>query len=420
MDYLPISAEIREMAQKTMKKVQGVFERIDAVAQENTEKVLNAFREYRVSEACFSGTTGYGYDDLGRETLDKIYADVFGAEAALVRIGLVNGTHAITAALFAAVKPGDTILAATGIPYDTLQAAIGIAGDYPGSLKYYGVNYAQVDLTPDGKPDYEAIRSAASDPSVTAVEVQRSRGYSSRGAFSVSEIGKICQIVHEVNPEANVIVDNCYGEFTELLEPTQVGADLMAGSLIKNPGGGLAPGGGYLAGKKSLVEAASYRMTSPGIGGECGATFGNNRLLFQGFFLAPHVTAQALKTAVFCAGMMDQLGFASSPAWDAERSDIIQTVELQTPEMLSLFCRGIQSGAPVDSYVTPEPWDMPGYECPVIMAAGAFIQGASIELSADGPMSPPYRAFMQGGITFESGKLGIMLAAELLYNKLKG
>lgn len=411
---LPVSDKIREMAARALAEIVPVFFRIDDIAQQNSEKVLAAFREYRVAEACFGGTTGYGYDDLGRETLEKIYARVFGTEAALVRTGLVNGTHAISTALFAAVKPGDILLSATGLPYDTLQAAIGIVGDYPGSLKYYGVEYGQVDLTEDGKPDYEAIRMASANPRVTAVEVQRSRGYSSREAFTVEEIGRICEIVHEVNPNAAVIVDNCYGEFTELNEPTDVGADLIAGSLIKNPGGGIAPAGGYIAGRADLIERAAFRMTCPGIGGECGASLGNNRLLFQGFFMAPHITAQALKTAVFCAKMMEQLGFESSPAWNAPRTDIIQTVELQSPEMLSLFCRGIQSGAPVDSYVTPEAWNMPGYECPVIMAAGAFIQGASIELSADGPMRPPYRAYMQGGITFETGKLGIMLAAELL------
>ena len=400
-----------------MEDIKPAFARIDKVAEENAEKVLWAFRENRVSDGCFAGTTGYGYDDLGRETLDKIYAQVFGAEAALVRLNFVNGTHAITAALFSAVKPGDTLLSATGLPYDTLQTAIGITGDYPGSLKYYGVDFKMVELTSDGKPDYDAIRTAAADKKVTAVEVQRSRGYSSRDAFTVAEIGRICDIVHEVNPNAAVIVDNCYGEFTELTEPTQAGADLIAGSLIKNPGGGLAPTGGYIAGKAKLVEAASYCLTSPGIGGECGATLGNNRLMFQGFFMAPHTTAQALKTAVFCARMMELLGFDSSPKWDEPRTDIIQTVNLHSPEMLSKFCKGIQSGAPVDSYVTPEPWDMPGYDCPVIMAAGAFVQGASIELSADGPMREPYTAYLQGGLTFESAKLGIMLASELMRNK---
>ena len=417
MSRIGISGEIRAMAEKAMAEIAPQFQKIDEIAAMNTEKVLAAFRENRVSDGCFAGTTGYGYDDKGREVLDNIYAQVFGTEAALVRIGIVNGTHAITASLFAAVRPGDTMLAATGVPYDTLQTAIGISGDYPGSLKYYGVNYAQVDLTEDGKPDYAAIEIAAADPKVTAVTVQRSRGYSSRDAFTVAEIGKICEIVHRVNPKAAVIVDNCYGEFTETLEPTDVGADLIAGSLIKNPGGGLAPTGGYLAGRRDLIEAASYRLTSPGIGGECGATLGNNRLLFQGFFMAPHTTAQALKTAVFCAKMMELMGYESSPRWDAVRSDIVQTVTFRDPEMLVKFCRGIQSGAPVDSFVTPEPWEMPGYDCQVVMAAGAFVQGSTMELSADGPMREPYTAYLQGGLTFESGKLGVMLAAELMAGK---
>ena len=417
MSRIGISGEIRAMAEKAMAEIAPQFQKIDEIAAINTEKVLAAFRENRVSDGCFAGTTGYGYDDKGREVLDNIYAQVFGTEAALVRIGIVNGTHAITASLFAAVRPGDTMLAATGVPYDTLQTAIGISGDYPGSLKYYGVNYAQVDLTEDGKPDYAAIEIAAADPKVTAVTVQRSRGYSSRDAFTVAEIGKICEIVHRVNPKAAVIVDNCYGEFTETLEPTDVGADLIAGSLIKNPGGGIAPTGGYLAGRRDLIEAASYRLTSPGIGGECGATLGNNRLLFQGFFMAPHTTAQALKTAVFCAKMMELMGYESSPRWDAVRSDIVQTVTFRDPEMLVKFCRGIQSGAPVDSFVTPEPWEMPGYDCQVVMAAGAFVQGSTMELSADGPMREPYTAYLQGGLTFESGKLGVMLAAELMAGK---
>ena len=412
MSFLPVSDEIRALADRAMEDISTVFRKIDDTAQYNTEKVLAAFRDQKVSDACFAGTTGYGYDDLGRETLGRIYAQVFGCEAGLVRIGLASGTHAITAALFAAVKPGDVLLSATGLPYDTLQGVIGITGDYPGSLKYYGIEYRQADLLPDLSPDYEAIRRMAADPRVAAVEIQRSRGYSDRGAFSVGQIGRICAIVHEVNPQAAVIVDNCYGEFTERTEPTDVGADLMAGSLIKNPGGGICTGGGYIVGREDLVQAASYRMTAPGIGAEVGATYDTNRLMFQGFFLAPHTTAQALKTAVFAARLMELMGFSSFPAWNAERSDIVQAVDLNSPEMLTRFCEGIQAGAPVDSFVTPVAAPMPGYEDPVIMAAGAFVQGASIELSADGPMRPPYRAYLQGGITFESAKLGILLAAE--------
>ena len=414
MEHLEISQEIREMAARATWDVQPAFDRIDRIAAENAEKVLAAFRNNRVSDSCFAGTTGYGYDDKGREVLDSIYAEVFGAQRALVRSGLVNGTHAITAALFSAVRPGDTLLSATGLPYDTLQSAIGISGNYPGSLKYYGINYGQIDLTPEGRPDYEAIASAAADKKVTAVEVQRSRGYSSRPAFTVEEIGRICEIVHRVNPNAAVIVDNCYGEFTETMEPTQVGADIMAGSLIKNPGGGIAPMGGYIAGKAELVEAASYRITSPGIGGECGATLGNNRLMFQGFFMAPVVVASALKGAIFAANIYERLNFPVIPDGAEERHDIIQAVQLGTPEGVVAFCQGIQAAAPVDSYVTPVPWDMPGYDIPVIMAAGAFVQGSSIELSADGPMKEPYAVYFQGGLTWPHAKLGILKSLQAM------
>ncbi len=413
---LEISPEITELSRKAVLDAEPVFKEIDRISEINTAKVLNAFHKYRVSETFFAGTTGYGYNDKGRDTLDQIYAEIFKTEAALVRIGFVNGTHAITAAIFSALRPGDKLLSATGLPYDTLQAAIGISGDYPGSLSYYGIEYGQVDFTAEGRPDYGAIEAAASDKKVKAVTVQRSRGYSERDALSVSEIGRICEAVHRVNPGAAVIVDNCYGEFVEETEPTEVGADLVAGSLIKNPGGGLAPTGGYIAGKAKLVEAAAMRLTTPGIGGECGSTLGCGRALYQGLFMAPHTVAQALKTAVFCARLMNLMGFESHPDYRSKRSDIIQTVKLNDPELVKLFCKGIQRGAPIDSFVTPEPWDMPGYDCEVIMAAGAFIQGASIELSADAPMRPPYSVFLQGGLTFESGKLGVMRAAELLKN----
>ena len=412
-----ISPDTIALSERATEDLKARFDEIDRVSERNTQKVLAAFQKYRVSDSYFAGTTGYGYDDKGRDVLDRIFADIFHTEAALVRVNFVNGTHAITASLFSAVRPGDVLLSATGLPYDTIHGAIGISGDYPGSLKYYGVEYRQVDLTPEEKPDYEAIRVAAADKKVKAVAVQRSRGYSTRDAFTVEEIGKICDIVHEVNKEAYVIVDNCYGEFTGIIEPTDIGADLIAGSLIKNPGGGLAPTGGYIAGKKKLVDAAAMRLTTPGIGGECGCTLGNNRLLYQGIFMAPHTVAQALKTAAFCARMMEFMGYKTSPSSLAKRSDIIQIIELGSPEAMKLFCKGIQFGAPVDSYVTPEPWDMPGYDTPVIMAAGAFIQGASIELSADGPMREPYCVYLQGGLTFESGKLGVMLAADMLHSK---
>ena len=410
MKFSDMKPQVFSLAQEAENEIRPQFERIDRIAQQNTLKVMQAFQDNKVSDSCFAGTTGYGYDDVGREVLDKVYAQIFCTEAALVRIGFVNGTHALSTALFAMLKPGDTLLSATGLPYDTLRNAIGIEGDCHGSLKFYGINYAQVDLKADGTPNIEAIKKAAADKCVTAVLIQRSRGYGDRPAFSAEQIGEIARAVKEVDPSINVMVDNCYGEFTGEHEPTEYGVDLMAGSLIKNPGGGLAPTGGYVVGKADLVERAAMRLTTPGIGGECGATLGNNRLLFQGLFMAPHIVAQALKTATFCSAMMSKIGFKTSPAPDEVRSDIIQMVTLKTADNMKKFCKGIQSGAPVDSYVTPEPWQMPGYNCPVIMAAGAFVQGSSIELSADGPMKEPYIAYMQGGITYESGKLGIMMA----------
>lgn len=410
MKFNDMKPQVFALAQEAENEIRSQFERIDRIAQLNTLKVMQAFQDNKVSDSCFAGTTGYGYDDVGREVLDKVYAQIFCTDAALVRISFVNGTHALSAALFAMLKPGDTLLSATGLPYDTLRNAIGIEGDCHGSLKFYGINYAQVDIKADGSPDIGAIKKAAADKSVTAVLIQRSRGYGNRPAFSAEQIGEIARAVKEVDPSINVMVDNCYGEFTGEHEPTEYGVDLMAGSLIKNPGGGLAPTGGYVVGKAELVEKAAMRLTTPGIGGECGATLGNNRLLFQGLFMAPHIVAQALKTATFCSAMMSKIGFETSPAPDEVRSDIIQMVTLKSADNMKKFCKGIQSGAPVDSYVTPEPWQMPGYNCPVIMAAGAFVQGSSIELSADGPMKEPYIVYMQGGITYESGKLGIMMA----------
>ena len=409
-----MNEDILKMSDRAEKRCTERFRQIDQTAQENTRRVLESFRSHRVSEACFSGTTGYGYDDLGRETLDKIYAELLGTESALVRIGLVNGTHALTTALFALAKPGETILSLTGLPYDTLQEAIGIRGNGFGSLKFYGIEYQQVELDINGGPDYQGITEACKNPNITAVLIQRSRGYASRKALTVDEISQMIRTVREVRPDIHVMVDNCYGEFTDIREPGHVGADLMAGSLIKNPGGGVAPTGGYVAGREELVARAAVRLTTPGIGGECGASLGNNRLLFQGLFVAPHVVAQSLKTSVFCAAMMEELGIDSFPGVDEPRSDIIQTVRLGSEDRMKRFCRGIQKGAPVDSYVTPEPWAMPGYDDPVIMAAGAFIQGSSIELSADGPIREPYNIYVQGGITYESGKLGILYAVEEL------
>lgn len=414
MKITDIHPEIIKLAEEAEQLIEEQFKEVDSIARKNTMRVMQAFQDHRVAEACFSGTTGYGYDDLGRDTLDKIYAQVFGAEAALVRIGFANGTHSITAALFALCRPGEKILAVTGVPYDTLRKAIGITGEEFGSLKFYGIGYKQVDLLEDGGIDYETIRAALDDETITAVIVQRSCGYDNRDTLTIEEIRKICSAVHKKRPEVNVFVDNCYGEFTDTLEPPHVGADLIAGSLIKNPGGGVAPTGGYIAGKKELVERAAARLTVPGIGGEVGSTLGNNRLLYQGFFLAPHTVAQSLKTVIFAAALMELMGMETSPASYEKRSDIIQRIQLKTPENMKQFCAGIQAGAPVDSYVTPEPWAMPGYDCDVIMAAGAFIQGSSIELSADGPFTKPYTVYLQGGLTYESGRLGVMLAASAM------
>lgn len=411
---LQISERVRALASQAETGLKEQFDRIDAVAEYNTHRVLAAFRKHRVAEAYFAGTTGYGYDDLGRDKLDLIYADLFGTEDALVRIGFVNGTHAISAALFSCLRPGDVLVSAVGAPYDTLLGVIGVTDKGTGSLKDFGVGYRQVDLTPEDTPDLEELARAVREPNVKAVLIQRSKGYSTRTSLSVDEIGQMCSIIRENAPNVAILVDNCYGEFVEEKEPTHVGADLVVGSLIKNPGGGIAPTGAYLAGRHDLIEGAAMRLTCPGIGKECGSTLGNNRLLYQGLFMAPHTVAQAVKTAVFGAKIMELLGYQTEPTSDAVRHDIIQMIHLGGSEAVKKFCKGIQSGAPVDSYVTPEPWDMPGYDCQVIMAAGAFIQGASIELSADAPMREPFTVYLQGGLTYESGKAGVMLAVEEL------
>jgi len=414
MKYFQISDKIHKLAEQAMTDIVSQFISIDTTAQKNTEKVLAAFQRHRVSDACFAGTSGYGYNDKGREVLDLLFADIMGTPSALVRTGFVNGTHAITTALFASLKPGQTLLSVTGLPYDTLHGVIGISGDLKGSLKDYGMSYSQIELNDDGTPNLDAIAAAVKDKIVSAVLVQRSRGYSSRRAITVKEIGDICETVHSINKDINVFVDNCYGEFIEIIEPGDVGADIMAGSLIKSPGGGIAPRGGYVAGREDLVEAAAYRLTTPGIGGECGASPEGHRLYYQGLFLAPHTVAQALKTAVFCARLMELLGYKTYPKFDDFRSDIVQTIQFGSAELLERFCKGIQSGTPVDSFVTPVPSEMPGYDYPVIMASGAFVSGSTIELSADGPIREPYSAYLQGGLTFESGKLGVMLAAQSL------
>lgn len=396
------------------------FEKLDEVAEYNQMKVLAAMQKHRVSAECFNGTTGYGYNDLGRDTLEEVYATCFKGEAALVRPQITCGTHALALALMSNVRPGDEILSPVGKPYDTLEEVIGIRPS-KGSLAEYGVTYAQVDLLADGGFDFDGIRNAINDRT-KLVTIQRSKGYASRPTLSVERIGKLISFIKEVKPDVICMVDNCYGEFVEKREPLEVGADMIVGSLIKNPGGGLAPIGGYIVGKKECVENAAYRLTSPGLGKEVGASLGMMQSFFQGFFLAPTVVNAALKSAIFAANVFERLGFAVIPNGSESRHDIIQAVTFEKPEGLIAFCQGIQAAAPVDSYVTPEPWDMPGYDSQVIMAAGAFVQGSSIELSADGPLRPPYTAFFQGGLTWYHGKLGIMMALQKLYdaNLVKG
>ena len=396
------------------------FEKLDEVAEYNQMKVLAAMQKHRVSAECFNGTTGYGYNDLGRDTLEEVYATCFKGEAALVRPQITCGTHALALALMSNVRPGDEILSPVGKPYDTLEEVIGIRPS-KGSLAEYGVTYAQVDLLADGGFDFDGIRNAINDRT-KLVTIQRSKGYASRPTLSVERIGQLISFIKEVKPDVICMVDNCYGEFVEKREPLEVGADMIVGSLIKNPGGGLAPIGGYIVGKKECVENAAYRLTSPGLGKEVGASLGMMQSFFQGFFLAPTVVNAALKSAIFSANVFERLGFAVIPNGSESRHDIIQAVTFEKPEGLIAFCQGIQAAAPVDSYVTPEPWDMPGYDSQVIMAAGAFVQGSSIELSADGPLRPPYTAFFQGGLTWYHGKLGIMMALQKLYdaNLVKG
>lgn len=410
------SPQLRELAEKAEGHAALRFKAIERVSLKNTEKVLNAFSNHRVADTYFRGTTGYGYDDQGRDKLEEIYADIFGCEAALVRSGFVNGSHAIACGMFACVGSGETMLSLTGNVYDTLQTVTGQRGKLGGTFADYNIGFETVDMK-DGLPDWSEIEKRAADPKINAVFIQRSRGYGIRHTLSIDEIERLCAIVKRVNPHAYIMVDNCYGEFCDTREPTEVGADLVCGSLIKNPGGGLAPTGGYVAGKKELVDRAAARLTLPGIGAECGASLGVNRLFYQGLFMAPHTVAQALKTAGFCTALMGLLGYDVTPSDDRAGLDIIHMVNFGAPEKLLAFCRGIQAGSPVDSFVTPEAWDMPGYDDQVVMAAGAFIQGSSIELSCDGPMRPPYTAFIQGGLTYESGKLGIMKAVQSLLDE---
>lgn len=391
--------------------VENEFKIYDEIREYNQLKVLKAFQEERISDNHFTNSTGYGYGDIGRDTLDLVYARIFNAEKALVRPHFVNGTHALGTALFGNLRPGDTILAVTGSPYDTLHSVIGISGEENiGSLKEYGVNYKQVDLV-DGKINIEkALEMIKEDESIKLIHMQRSTGYGWRNAFQVKELGEAIKAIKELREDLIVFVDNCYGEFIDIIEPTDVGADLIAGSLIKNLGGGIAPTGGYIAGKKKYVEQAAYRLTTPGIGGECGSTFGVMRQFYQGLFLAPHIVMEALKGAVFCARIMEIAGFEVLPKYNDKRSDIIQAIKFNDREKLIQFCKGIQKGSPIDSYVECEPWAMPGYNDEVIMAAGAFIQGSSIELSADAPIREPYIAYLQGGLTFDHAKIGILIS----------
>lgn len=411
MEIYNFDKRLLELAEKSEKSCTDAMAVLDGIAEYNGAKVLKAFSDNKVSEPCFYGSTGYGYGDMGREVIDKVFAQVFGCEDALVRFNFVSGTHALSTALFGVLRMGDRIVSITGKPYDTLEEVIGIAGDKGnGSLMDYGVEYGQAELLPDGTPDYDAITEAVKGAKVAYI--QRSRGYSLRPAFTIDDIEKMIQAVKKGNPDAIVMVDNCYGEFIETREPTEVGADLIIGSLIKNAGGGIARTGGYIAGRADLVELCSYRLTCVGMGKEVGCTLGMNREMLLGLFFAPDVVAAAQKTSAFASELFTQLGFRCTPRKDDPRGDIITAIELGNEENLCAFCRGIQKGAPVDSFVTPEPWDMPGYSSKVIMAAGAFTNGASIELSADAPIREPYAVWMQGGITYTSGKLGVMLAAQ--------
>ena len=407
---MAFSQKIVDLKQEVLAKSQELFARVDGIAEENTLKVLDAMRECKVSDAHFNTTSGYAYDDIGRGKLEELYAKIFGAERALVRTQFVSGTHALATVLFGILRPGDELVSLTGKPYDTMQTVIGYDNPSPGSLKEFGVLYNELPMI-DGKVDMAGIKDVIT-AKTKMVEIQRSRGYSMRNPLSIEDIRAICAEVHRIKPDCICFVDNCYGEFVDTLEPTQVGADIMAGSLIKNPGGGIAPTGGYIAGRNDLVELSSYRLTAPGMGDELGASLANNRLLFQGLFLAPHVVAQAIKGAIFAAGMFARLGYKTLPLPTDVRGDIIQAIELGTAEKLIAFCGGIQKYSPVDSYAAPEPWDMPGYADQIIMAAGTFVQGASIEFSADGPMRAPYNVYLQGGLTFEHAVIGIMGAAQ--------
>lgn len=414
-EALGISEKVFQLGQKQEAELKDRFEEVDRVAQLNQLKVIRAMQKAKVSEACLLGTTGYGYNDIGRDTLEQVYANIFHTEDALVRPQITCGTHALALALMSNLRPGDELLSPVGKPYDTLEEVIGIRPSV-GSLAEYGISYRQVDLLEDGAFDYERIRTAINDKT-KLVTIQRSKGYQTRPTLSVTRIGELISFIKEIKPDVLCMVDNCYGEFVEIIEPSDVGADLVVGSLIKNPGGGLAPIGGYLAGKKECIENAAFRLTSPGLGKEVGASLGVLPSLYQGLFLAPTVVASALKSAIFAANLYEKAGFSVIPNGTESRHDIIQAVTLKSPEGVEAFCQGIQAAAPVDSFVTPEPWDMPGYDSQVIMAAGAFVSGSSIELSADGPMKEPYAVYFQGGLTWPHGKLGILTTYQKMVDK---
>lgn len=415
-NYLQHEKTLRPLIEQAEEKVADIHRKIERIIEENQYKVLRSFQKHQVAEFHFTPSTGYGYNDLGRETLEKIYADVFGGEAALVRQQIVSGTHAISIALFGVLRPGDELLYITGKPYDTLEEVVGIRGNGSGSLKEFGISYNAVPLMENGKVDFEAV-SQAMKPNTKVIGIQRSKGYDDRPSFTIKEIEEMIRFVKEIDPKVIVFVDNCYGEFVETLEPCNIGADLMAGSLIKNPGGGLVKSGGYIVGKEELVEACSYRMTSPGLGVESGASLYTLLEMYQGFFLAPHVTGQAVKGAVFASALLELIGLQTTPKWDDFRTDLIQAVQFSNADMMTEFCQAIQAASPVDSHVTPFPSEMPGYNDQVIMAAGAFIQGASIELSADGPIRPPYSAYVQGGLTYAHVKIAIASAVDRLIEK---
>lgn len=417
MDFFNISPRLERLDAEVRDSIAEILADIDRTTRHNQLKVLSAFIEEGVSESHFNPSTGYGYGDRGRDTLERLFARVMGAQDSIIRHNFVSGTHALTVALFGVLRPGDTMLCLTGRPYDTLIGVLGIDGKVDGSLAEFGVQYEQVDLNAEGLPDLPEIEKKIRDKAYKVAYIQRSRGYSLRPSLSVERIGQLCELVHRISPNTIVMVDNCYGEFVEKTEPVAVGADLIVGSLIKNPGGGIAPTGGYIAGRSDLVEQCGYRLTAPGVGREVGASLGHSRELYMGLFHAPHVTGEALKTAVYAAALFEKLGFAVTPTADAKRADIIQSVTLGNPQALIAFCQGMQKGAPVDSFVTPEPWDMPGYDSQVIMAAGAFTLGSSIELSADAPLREPYAAWMQGGLNFDSASAGVLLAAQSMLEK---